>query len=187
MILPWLILSVISLLFLIYKLSNDNKNSNGKKRASKDYWLIISNLYNFCFKVKSEDRLNAFKQIHKFFPRYTRIKFFNLFDYIFVYDPEICKKIFNSNAACQRPFRNCIQLECGLLASKCEFLKTSLRSGRCKFIWLNERAKYDLDLVIDSFFSKLHVKCVLKVMSNKKKFENLRGGVERVRRWTIIS
>lgn len=119
MTLLWLIFSVVPLLFLFYKFTKSS--SNEKNKAGRHSWIIISSIYNFIFKVKSEDRLNAFKQIHKFFPRYTRIKIFNLVDQIVIYDPEICKKVFNAQTACQRPFRNCLQLENGLLSSECKF------------------------------------------------------------------
>lgn len=115
MLLPWLLVTIASLLFLFIKFSKGKRS----KRKLKDYWTIAVSSYKFCFKVKSEDRLNALKTIHKYFPRYTRFKIFN-YDNIIIYDPELCRKMFNSQTACQRPFRNCIQLENGLLSSECE-------------------------------------------------------------------
>jgi hypothetical protein len=77
--------------------------------------------YNFCFKVKSEDRLAEFQKVHLIFPRCARVKLPG-FDFIAIYDPEILKKLFNAQGACQRPFRNCLQLQKGLLSSECEYL-----------------------------------------------------------------
>lgn len=121
MFLPWLLVTVASLLFLIYKFAVGRKGEKSKKKGESDnFWLIAKNVYKFCFVVKSEDRLNAFKTIHKFLPRYCRFRIFS-YDNIVIYDPELCRKVFNAQSACQRPFRNCIQLECGLLSSECEF------------------------------------------------------------------
>lgn len=120
MILPWLMVTVVSLLFLAARFMAPKK---WRLMASIRKWrLIAAEGFKFIFLTKSEDRHNAFKHIHKVFPRYCRIKIFN-FDNIFVYDPELSKKIFNAQSACQRPFRNCLQLEMGLLSSECEFLK----------------------------------------------------------------
>lgn len=114
MLLPLLLIAIILLLLLIYKKITLNK-------TLENVSLILKGAYYFFFKVESEDRLTVLKQIHKFFPRFTRIKFFS-FDTIIVYDPELCKKIFNAQSACQRPFRNCMQFNYGLLASECEFI-----------------------------------------------------------------
>lgn len=117
MILPFVLVTVASLLFVAYKLKGSN-NKDGKKKPG-NFWILMKAIFNFLFRVKSEDRLNSLKQIHKFFPRYTRIKFFN-YDNIIIYDPELCKKVFSAQSACQRPFRNCFQLEYGLLSSECK-------------------------------------------------------------------
>lgn len=82
-------------------------------------WLMVSAIYRFCFVLSSDDRLDAFKMIHKFFPRYARLKIFN-YDNLVIYDPELCKKVFNSQSACQRPYRNVFKLEYGLLSSECK-------------------------------------------------------------------
>lgn len=119
MLLPWLLVTLASVVFLYYKFTS-GKNSSVARRKSGNLWLILTTVYKFIFKVKSEDRLDAFKQIHKVFPRFTRIKIFN-FDLVAVYDPEILKKVFAAQTCCQRPFRNCLQLEYGLLSSECEF------------------------------------------------------------------
>jgi hypothetical protein len=112
--LPWLLVTVSSLLFIYLKFNKSQKS--GRKT---NYLMMARSIYSFCFKVKSEDRLNAFQRIHLFFPRYARLKLPG-FDFIAVYDPELCKKIFNAQSACQRPYRNCMRLEKGLLASECE-------------------------------------------------------------------
>lgn len=119
MLLALLLVTVVSLLSFFFKFSNGKVTSNKK---AQNLMVLMKGAYNFFLKVKSEDRLTALKQIHKFFPRYTRIKFFNL-DTIIVYDPDLCKKIFNSQSACQRPFRNCMQFNYGLIASECEFIE----------------------------------------------------------------
>lgn len=118
MLLESFLVTIVFLLSFFYKFSN--RKISLSKRV-ENFFLILKGAYFFCFKVKSEDRLTALKQIHKFFPRYTRIKFFG-FDTIIVYDPELSKKIFNAQSACQRPFRNCLQFNYGLLASECEFI-----------------------------------------------------------------
>lgn len=120
----WTLVTLASLLLVTYLTSVKDKNPDKKKVKSGNYWVIATTVFKFLFQVKSEDRLNAFKQIHKFFPRYTRIKIFN-YDNIIIYDPELCKKVFNAQVACQRPFRNCIQLECGLLSSEYHYWKAS--------------------------------------------------------------
>lgn len=116
--LPWFLVTVTSILFLYLKTRKSGKSSGEKQRPSK-LRLGLTALYQFCFVLKSEDRLDAFKLIHKFFPKSVRVKFFK-WDYLCIYDPELCKKVFNSQAACQRPYRNCFRLEFGLLASECE-------------------------------------------------------------------
>lgn len=118
MILPWLLVTAASLVFLAVKFASPKK-----WKILHKIWrwrLIAAEAFKYIFLTKSEDRHNALKHIHKFFPRYCRIKIFN-FDYIFIYDPEISKKVFSAQSACQRPFRNCLQLELGLLSSECEF------------------------------------------------------------------
>lgn len=119
MILAFVLVTVASLLFAAYKFTRKNKSYDGERKKSGNYWVLMKAVFNFLFRVKSEDRLNSFKQIHKFFPRYTRMRIFNS-DNIVIYDPEICKKVFNAQSACQRPFRNCFQLEYGLLSSECK-------------------------------------------------------------------
>lgn len=114
------IVAITSLLIFFYKFGGEKFCPNKVKTKLRNFWFIVAYVYKFCFNVKSEDRLYSLRFIHKVFPRYVRIKIFS-FDNIVVYDPELCKKIFNSQSACQRPFRNCIQLEYGLLSSKCEF------------------------------------------------------------------
>lgn len=119
MFLPLLLLIVIGILSFFFKFTDGKIRSN--KRA-ENLFLILRGSYYFCFKLESDDRLKVLKQIHKYFPRYTRIKIFN-FDTIIVYDPDLCKKIFNSQSACQRPFRNCFKFNYGLLASECESIE----------------------------------------------------------------
>lgn len=85
-------------------------------------------VYNFCFKVKSEDRLAEFQKVHLVFPRYARVKVPG-FDFMAVYDPELLKKIFSAQVACQRPYRNCLKLEKGLLSSECNFSSSGVESG----------------------------------------------------------
>lgn len=119
-----LLITVVFAIFLYFKVFKNKKyefNKNGSiKRNKSRLRIIASTVYTFIFHTKEEDRLEYFKLIHKFSPRYMRLKFWK-FDYICVYDPELLKKIFNSQLACQRPFRNCFQLEKGLLASECKF------------------------------------------------------------------
>lgn len=111
------LVTIASVLFFVYKLKS---GKSSLKKQLKNFYLIITVAYQFFFKLKSEDRLGVFKYIHKYFPRYFRINFFG-HETIMIYDPDLLKKVFNSQSACQRPYRNCIQLECGLLSSECEF------------------------------------------------------------------
>lgn len=93
-------------------------------RRRNSFWLVLRATYEFLFVVKSEDRLRFFKLIHNFSPRFYRMKFWK-WDYVFLYDPELFKKVFNTQITCQRPFRNCIQLEKGLLSSEYHYWKKS--------------------------------------------------------------
>ncbi|CRK94442.1 CLUMA_CG007949, isoform A [Clunio marinus] len=124
MVFAWILAIVASILYFIKKLVDGNVNPKIFYKLLGRYRHILPPILKFCFKDKSEDKLNRFKYVHKIFPRYLRMKFLN-FDVITVYDPELCKKIFNSQLACQRPFRNCLQLEYGLLASTYHYWKTS--------------------------------------------------------------
>lgn len=117
-----LLITLASLLFVFLKFSKGKKSLKVKKNF-RQFRIFLNAAFQFLFKVKSEDRLNAIKKIHTFFPGFLRIKIFN-YDNLIVYDPEMCKKIFNSQIACQRPFRNCIQLETGLLSSECKFMRS---------------------------------------------------------------
>lgn len=118
MFLPFVLVTVASLLFLVYKFKSRDAEKSGKKKLKGNYWVILKGIFDFLFRVKSEDRLNSFKLIHKLFPKFARFKFLNS-DNIIVYDPELCKKVYSAQSACQRPFRNCFQLEYGLLSSEC--------------------------------------------------------------------
>lgn len=125
MILPFVLVTIASLLFVVHKFRKSNSSNESKgKKTTGNYWTLMTAVFNFLFRVKSEDRLNSFKQVHKFFPRYVRMKIFNS-DNVVIYDPEICKKVFNAQVACQRPFRNCFQLEYGLLSSECKHIFAS--------------------------------------------------------------
>ena len=150
MLLPWLLVTIISLLSFFYKFNNGKISSN---RRAENIFLILKGAYYFLVKVKSEDRLTALKQIHKFFPRYTRIKFFS-FDTIIVYDPELCKKIFSAHSACQRPFRNCMQFHYGLLSSECEFIGTT-RSEVCELKHVIRRFTLVLSVQMNCYYRKL--------------------------------
>lgn len=90
------------------------------KYDKTDLFFVPKLLYRIIFVIKPEDRLSSAKALHELFPRYMRFKFFNLFDVLIVYDPDLLKKVFNSHAACQRPFRNCLQHNYGLLSSECK-------------------------------------------------------------------
>lgn len=146
-----LLITLSSLIFIYFKVFRKNSlfyDKNGKIKPKKaSYMMIIKTMYQFIFHTKREgmmrlienflkiffsnkisnftDRLDFFKKIHRFSPKFLRIKFWK-FDYVAVYDPDILKKVFNSQAACQRPFRNCFQLEKGLLASECKFTSHKL-------------------------------------------------------------
>lgn len=117
------LVTIASLLFVLFKFRG-SKSSSDKKKKSAGIWTILQAVYNFLFRVKSEDRLNYFKQVHRLFPRYTRLTIFNS-DNVVIYDPELCKKVFSAQSACQRPFRNCFQLNYGLLSSECKHRKLS--------------------------------------------------------------
>lgn len=116
-----LVIFASSLLLLVFKTKNPGKSVDKKKKHSK-LWLILKSVYKFCFVYTSEDRLDAFKYVHLSFPRFTRFKFLNL-DYLIIYDPDLCKKVYNSQSACQRSYRNIFRLDFGLLASECKFSK----------------------------------------------------------------
>lgn len=117
MFVPWALVTVASLLLLVYTFQKREENSEKKRKKGK-YAVIFSAVFDFFFRVKSEDRLNCFKAIHKVFPRFLRVSLFNS-DNIIIYDPDLCKKVYSAQVACQRPFRNCFQLENGLLSSEC--------------------------------------------------------------------
>lgn len=125
MFLPLVLVTIASLLFAFFKFRRGKSSSETQKKAG--VWLIMQAVFKFLFRVKSEDRLNSFKTIHKFFPRFTRLTLFNS-DNIVIYDPELCKKVFSAQSACQRPFRNCFQLNFGLLSSECKHRKQTSHS-----------------------------------------------------------
>lgn len=117
MFLPWVLVTVASLLFLVYKFRQRDESLDKKKPKGK-FRVIFKGVFDFLFRVKSEDRLNCFKSIHKIFPRFVRVTFLNS-DNVIIYDPDLCKKVYSTQIACQRPFRNCFQLNYGLLSSEC--------------------------------------------------------------------
>lgn len=122
MTLPWLLVSVASLLLIVYKFSGGKRSL---KATYKKYRLFTIAVYQFFFKVKNEDRLNVLKHVHKYYPGYLRINILGT-EIVMLYDPDLLKKMFNSQSACQRPFRNCMKLEFGLLASECEFSESAI-------------------------------------------------------------
>ena len=119
-----LFVAVLYLAFLYFKVFRGSyiwfdKNGEVKRRKAPRFWRILMTMYDYLFHTKGEDRLLKLRGFHKFSPRYFRFKFWKM-DYIVIYDPEILKKVLNSQITCQRPFQNCFQLEKGLLSSDCE-------------------------------------------------------------------
>lgn len=157
MLLPLALVTVASLLLLLYKFRQREGNSESKRRKG-NFWMILKGVFNFLFRVKSEDRLNSFKAIHKLFPRYTRLTLFGS-DNLVIYDPELCKKVYMVQTACQRPFRNCFQLEYGLLSSECtqnkfQFHGQPFVSLLLNFRWHNNFVNHVSDLVSDHYWKK---------------------------------
>ncbi|KAG5674748.1 hypothetical protein PVAND_004699 [Polypedilum vanderplanki] len=114
-----ILMSIAFAIFLYFKVFR-KKNSPMQNK----FQIIVTTIYEYIFLTKEEDRLEKLKFIHEFSPRYIRLKFWKI-DYVIVYDPELLKKVFNSQITCQRPFRNCFQLEKGLLASEYEYWRYS--------------------------------------------------------------
>jgi hypothetical protein len=120
------LMTIAFIIFLYFKVfrRKDHAEELGKERIRSKFEIIVTTIFEYIFITKEEDRLEKLKFIHEFSPRYIRLKLWKL-DYVIVYDPDLLKKIFNSQVACQRPFRNCFQLEKGLLASECECLEVN--------------------------------------------------------------
>jgi hypothetical protein len=52
---------------------------------------ILNAILDFVFKTKSEDRLDGFRKIHDFFPKFLHVDLLG-FKVLLVYDPDITKK-----------------------------------------------------------------------------------------------
>lgn len=60
-------------------------------RKWKNFKLSISTCFKFVFRLKSDERLDAFRKIHSLFPRFLHIDFLGL-KVLLAYDPEIAKR-----------------------------------------------------------------------------------------------
>lgn len=67
----------------------------GKQAAIIRKWKVFrisaNAVFDFIFRMKSEDKLDAFRKIHKLFPKFTHFDFLG-FKVLLVYDPEVAKK-----------------------------------------------------------------------------------------------
>lgn len=115
------VLYLVILYFKVFRGSHIwfDKNGEVKRRKTPKLWLILKVMYDYLLHTKAEDRLLKLRGFHKVSPRYFRVKLWKM-DYVVIYDPELLKKVFNSQITSQRPFRNCFQLEKGLLSSECK-------------------------------------------------------------------
>lgn len=68
---------------------------SGKSYKLQRKWKIFKvsaiTVFDFVFRMKSEDRLQAFSKIHSLYPRFIHVDFFKI-KILMVYDPEIAKK-----------------------------------------------------------------------------------------------
>ncbi|CAG9797348.1 unnamed protein product [Chironomus riparius] len=124
-----LFLAALYILFIYFKVFRGSyiwfdNNGEVKRRKKSKFWNILTTMYDYLLHTKPEDRLLKLRGFHKVSPRFFRVKFWKI-DYVVIYDPELLKKVFNSQVACQRPFRNCFQLEKGLLSSEYHSWKKS--------------------------------------------------------------
>lgn len=107
-------------------------------RKWKVFKISVNAVFDFVFRMKAEERLDAFRKIHKLFPKFTHFDFLGL-KVLLVYDPVVAKKwdescfiklnivwiskfwrVFTSVQAMQRPFRSYAPLDKGLLFSSCK-------------------------------------------------------------------
>ena len=129
-------LYILFMYFIVFRGSHIwfDKDGEVRRRKSSKLWMILKTMYDYLLHTKAEDRLLKLRGFHKVSPRFFRFKFWKI-DYVVIYDPELLKKVLNSQVACQRPFRNCFQLEKGLLSSECEFFSDiMLLLGRSQYI-----------------------------------------------------
>lgn len=67
----------------------------GKQMKITKKWKVfkisVNAVFDFMFRMKGEDRLDAFRKIHKLFPKFTHFDFLGL-KVLLVYDPEVAKK-----------------------------------------------------------------------------------------------
>lgn len=61
------------------------------KRKLKIFRVSVQTAFNFMFRMKNEDKLEAFRLIHKASPRFLHIDFLGI-RVLIVYDPEISKR-----------------------------------------------------------------------------------------------
>lgn len=65
--------------------------SKNFKKKLKVFRISFMAAFDFIFRMTSEDRLKAFRKIHRLFPKFLHIDFLNL-KVLFVYDPEIARR-----------------------------------------------------------------------------------------------
>lgn len=83
---------IIAVTFLIMLPLLWHGSKSHKLRRKLELFIISVNaVFNFIFRMKSEDRLEAFREIHSNFPRFIHINFFK-FRVLMVYDPEVAKR-----------------------------------------------------------------------------------------------
>jgi hypothetical protein len=68
-----------------------NLKSEKLKKKWRIFQLSLVATMNFVFRMKSEERLEAFRKIHRVYPRFLHVDSFGL-KMLVVYDPEISRK-----------------------------------------------------------------------------------------------
>lgn len=86
----WIFVVSCLVLFPIFWKLYGSKNHKLKKKWNV-FKLSANAVLDFMFRMKSEDRLNAFRKIHFLYPKFLHISFFKI-QVLVVYDPEIAKK-----------------------------------------------------------------------------------------------